>query len=263
MFSSAVFLVGCLLVNGIPVGIPVQADSSPQLFTLMLLVQDKKYPEAIAGYESFLKQAPKTLQGAVEFEIAALHAAMGNKDRALAMIEQAIQSGFDDCPALQQREELQSIRSDPRFRELHSRVRVSEADLKEIFWLKAEIESVRHDTKMMITENMNRVDSGITVVTQSAIPIRATTSPAVLYYRELLKDTLRSQRSYVFEADKLRMQHLTRMTIISGGASSAQAARSLQFAESAAAARKRAIEARKFSLPPGAATTPRPCADWK
>lgn len=199
----------------------------------------------------------------MQFEIAALHGAMGNKDRALAMIEQAIQSGFDDCPAMQQREELKSIRSDPRFQELHSRVRVSEADLKEIYWLKAEIESVRHDTKMMITENMNRLDSGITVVTQSAIPIRATTSPAVLYYRELLKATLQSQRSYVFEAEKLRMQHLTRMKIISGGASSEEVARSLQLAESAAEARQRAIEARKFSLPPGAATTPRPCADWK
>ncbi len=243
--------------------IPVPADSSPQLFTIMLLVQDKKYPEAIAGYESFLKQAPKTLQGAVQFEIAALYGAMGNKDRALAMIEQAIQSGFDDCPAMQQREELKLIRSDPRFQELHLRVRVSEADLNEISWLKTEIESVRHDTKMMITENMNRVDSGVTVVTQSAIPIRATASPAVLYYRELLKATLQSQRSYVFEADKLRIQHLTRMRIISGGASSEEVARSLRYAESAAEARKRAIDARRFSLPPGTATTPRPCADWK
>lgn len=55
VFRSAAFLMGCLLVHGIPTGIPVQADSSPQLFTIMLLVQDKKYPEAIAGYESFLK----------------------------------------------------------------------------------------------------------------------------------------------------------------------------------------------------------------
>ncbi len=263
MLRSTAFVVGFLLMLGIPVGILAQADSSPQLYLLMSLVQEKKYPEALAGYETFLKQAPKALQGAVQFEIAAVHAAMGNKDRALATLELAIQSGFDDCPAMQEREELNSIRSDPRFRELQSRLRVSEADLKEIFWLKAEVGNVRHDSKMMISENVNRVDTAFTVVAQPAIPIRATTSPAALYNRELLKATLNSQRSFIFQADKLRIQHVTNMRIISGGASAEAVARSLQLAGSTAEGRKRAIDARKFSLPPGAATTPRPCASGK
>ncbi len=265
MLKSTALLIGCLLILGIPLGIlaQAQADSSPQLYLLMSLVQEKKYPEALKGYETYLKQAPKPLQGGIQFEIAAVHAAMGNKDQALATLEQAVQSGFDDCPALQQREELASIRSDPRFQKLQSRVRVSEADLKEIFWLKAEVGNVRHDSKMIVTENMNRKDTSFTVVPQPTIPIRATTSPAVLYNRELLKATMNSQRSFIFLVDKQRIQHVTNMTIINGGASAQAVALSNQYAASAAAGRKRAIEMRKFVLPPGAATTPRPCADFK
>ncbi len=69
------------------------------------------------------------------------------------------------------------------------------------------------------------------------------------------------QRQYVFEADKLRIRHLTNMTIISGGASYEQVARSSRLAALAAEERKRAIEARKFTLPPGMGTTLRSCSE--
>ncbi len=254
---STIFLVCSLSMIGIAAA---AADYSQQL---LAMVEDKRYSEAIAGYEEFLQQAPKSLQGAVQFEIATLHAALGNKDRALAMMDQAIQSGFDDCLAVQQYDELKSIKSDPRFNELHSRLRVSEADLKELHWLKAEIEHVNHDTKMMITENMNRVDTGITAIPQSTIPIRETASPGVLFNREILKMMHLVQRRYMFESDKARMENVGSMTIISGGASYEQVAESSRGAERAAEERKRAINARKFSLPPGVGTTQRSCIEWK
>jgi tetratricopeptide (TPR) repeat protein len=261
VFRSTV-LLACfvLMVAGSAVR---AADYSEQLLPIMQLVQDKKYSEAIAGYEKFLQQAPQSLQSSVQFEIASLHAAMGNKASALEMMEQAIRAGFDDCLAVRQYEEWKSFSTDPRFNELCSRIRVSEADSKELYWLKAEIESVHHDTKMMITENINRVDNGITAVPQSAIPIRETASPGVLFNREVLKVQQRVQKQYVFLADKARIQHLTRMTIISGGASAEQVALSSRFAGRMAEERTRAINARKFSVPAGAGTTPRPCADWK
>jgi tetratricopeptide (TPR) repeat protein len=229
----------------------------------MQLVEGKKYADAIGAYEKVLQQAPKLLQGAVQFEIAALHAAMGNTDRSLAMMEQAIQSGFDDCLAIQQYEELKALRSNPRFNELYSRVRASETDLKELYWLKAEILNVSHETKMMITANVNRVDSGITAITQSTIPARETASPGVFFNRELLRIMHQLQRQYVIEADKARMRHLTTMTIISGGASYEQVARSSRLAELAAEERKRSIETRKFLLPLGVGTTPCSCTDYK
>ncbi len=259
MFASRAFLVCCLLVNGIPAR---AADYSQQLPGIIQLVQDKRYQEAIAGYEQFLQQAPKSLQGPVQFEIATLHAALGDKDRALAMMEQAIESGFDDCVAIQQ-QGWGSIQSDPRFEALHSRIQVSEADMKELYWLKSEIQNVSHETKMMITENISRLDTGITIIPQSAIPVRVTTSPGVLFSRELLKIMHQVQRQYVSQADKARMRHVSSMAIISGGASLKQALRSSQFAERAAEDRKRAIDARKFSLPAGVGTTPCPCSEWK
>ena len=237
------------------------ADFPKQLLDIMLLVDEKKYPEAISGYESFLKGAPPSMHGAIQFEIATLHAATGNRERALAIMEQAVKSGFDDCFALEQYEELKSIRSDPRFNSLKSQVRISEADMKELFWLKAEMEHINHDIKMMITENMNRVDTGITMLPQSVISTRATTSTGVLFHRELVKMMHLAQQHYVGESDQARMEHVGSMTVISGGTSSAEVLESSRLAEQAATGRKQAINARKFSIPPGTGTTPRPCGE--
>ncbi len=258
MLRSAVLC--CLLVGGF---LQPEDDILRQLVRIRELVQAMKYPEAIAAYENLLQQAPKSLRGPVQFEIAGLHAALGNTDRSLATMEQAIQSGFDDCLAVQQNDKINAAGSDPRFKELYSRIRVSEADLKELYWLKAEIQNVSHETKMMITANVNRVDSAMTLIPQSTIPARATVSPGVLFNRELLRMMHQLQRQFVFAADQARIRHLTTMVIISGGASYERVALSARLAALAAEERKRAIEARKFSLPPGVGTTPRSCSEYR
>ncbi len=258
MLTSTVLLACCLL-GGLP---QPAANLVQQLQGVQELIDAKKFAEAIAEYEKVLRDAPKPLQGPMEFEIATLHTMLGDTDRALRLIDQAIQSGFDDCPAVR-RDQLKAFRSDPGFNDMVSRIRISEADLKELYWLKAELLNVSHDTKMMITENINRVDAGMTVVLQSPIPVRETASPGVLFNRELLKMMHQSQRRYVLQADKLRLSHVTKMTIISGGPSAQQVALSSSYAQGNAEARKRAIDARKFALPPGVGTTPRPCSAWK
>lgn len=126
-----------------------------------------------------------------------------------------------------------------------------------------EIQNVSHETKAMITENINRVDAGMTMITQSMIPARETASPGVLFNREFLKMMQQLQRQYVLQADTMRIRHLTNMTIISGAASSQKVALSSLFAQRTAEERRRAVEARKFSLPPGAGTTPQACGEWK
>ncbi len=259
MWTSTVFLACCLLLGGLQ--LPA-TDLVQQLRGVQELIDAKKFPEAIAEYEKVLRDAPDSLQGPMEFEIATLHAMLGNRDRALVLIDHAVQSGFDDCVAVQ-REQLKAFRSNPGFNEMLSRIRISEADLKEIYWLRAEFQNVSHDTKMMITENINRVDTGITVVPQSAVPVRHTTSPGVLFNRELLQMLQQIQRGYVFQADKLRISHVTKMTIISSGPSAQQVALSSTYAQQNAAKRKLAIEARRFTPSPGASTTPLPCSAWK
>lgn len=251
-----VLLTFCLLISEAAV---LAADYSQELFTILQLVQNKKYSEAIAGYEKFLQQAPKSLQGPVQFEIASLHALLGDKEGALTAMAQAIQSGFDDCLAVQQYEEWKPFRTDPRFNELKSRMRISGADSKEILWLKAEFENVSHDTKMMIIENTNRVDGDMTSVPQSTIPVRETSSPGVLFNRELVKMQHQAQRSYVLQADQARIRHVTNMAIISGPPSYDRVAISSRIADSAAEQRRLAIQARRFTVPAGVGTTPQPC----
>jgi len=262
MFRLPALVVSCLLINGVP-GPVVAADEWQQLLPILELVGNKQYPEAIASYEKYLQQAPKALRGPVEFEIATMHSALGNTERALVMLEQAIQSGFDDCISIQQDADLKPIRNHPRFQELYSRVRISEADLKELYWLKSEVQNISHDTNMMITESMARLDGGSTIFSRSMIPVRETASPGVLFKREFVKVSQHKQSEYVLQADTARIRHLTNMTIIRGGASSEQAARSSYLAARAAEERKRAIDARRFSLPPEAGATPRPCGEWK
>ena len=256
--APAIGMGGALLINGLL--LPAE-DLSQQLLIIKQLVEGKEYAEAIVAYENLLQKAPQSLRGSVQFEIAGLYAALGNTDRSLAIMEQAIQSGFDDCLAIQQNEKLNAAGSDPRFKEFYSRVRVSEADLKELYWLKAEIQNVSHETKMMIMANTNRMDGGITVIPQSAVPARETVSSGVLFNRELLRMMHQLQRQYVFEADKARIRHVTTMITISGRASYEQMARSSRLAALAAEERKRAIEARKFSLPPGMGAIPRSCSE--
>ncbi len=259
MFTSTVFLASCLLLGELP--LPA-TDLIPRLQGVQELIDAKKFTEAIAEYEKVLRDAPRSLQGPMEFEIATLHTMLGNRDRAMWLIDQAIQSGFDDCAAVQ-REQLKGLRNESGFNEMVSRMRISEADLNELYWLKAELLNVSHETKMMIVENTNRVDGGMTVVSQSAIPIRETASPGVLFNRELLRMMHQRQRRYVLQADKLRISHVTKMTIISGGPSAQQVALSSSYAQRSAVERKRAIDARGFALSPGMGTTPRPCGAWK
>jgi hypothetical protein len=114
---------------------------------------------------------------------------------------------------------------------------------------------------MMITENTNRMDTGITAIPQSEIPIRKTTSPAVLFNREMLKTIHEVQRYYVAESDKARMEHVGTMGVISGGTSSQEMLESARLADQAADERKRAIQQRRFSLPPNAGTTSQVCSE--
>ena len=239
------------------------ADLSKELFEIMKLVEEKKYAEAIRGYEKFLGSSPAAMRGAIQFEIASLHAANGNKGVALAKMEEAIRAGFDDCLAVEKYDELKLLKADPQFKTLHAKIRISEADLKELYWLKAEIEHVNHDTKMMITENMNRADTNITAIPQSQIPVRPTSSTGVLFNRQLLRMMHHVQRYYVMESDKARMEHVGTMGVISGGTSAEKMLESSRLANHAAEERQRAIHQRKFSLPPSVGSSPRSCAEWK
>jgi hypothetical protein len=238
------------------------ADSTQQLFQILQLVSNKQYPEAISGYRKYMRTAEPWFQGPIQFEIATLQAGLGEKSKALDTMEEAIQSGFDDCFAVKQYPEWNAFRNDFRFATLHAKMQIAEADYKELAWLKSEIEYVKHDTTTMIAENINRLDTNSTEIPQSEIPTRQTSSTGVLFSRELLKVTLAAQRYYVSLSDKQRIQHVGTMQVLSGTGLNPQVLQSAHLAEQAAERRKQAIQQRKFSLPPTVGTEPRACIEF-
>jgi hypothetical protein len=139
-------------------------------------------------------------------------------------------------------------------------MKITQADLRELVWLKAEVLHAHHDARMMIIENTNRLDHQITDVPQSQLPTRPTASAGVLYWRQLLLLVQRMQRDYAGRADLARMKHATTMAIISGGISPSAALESARKAKVAAESRRAAIRARAF-VPAASSGPAKPCSE--
>jgi tetratricopeptide (TPR) repeat protein len=240
------------------------AGYSDELSRLSDLARKGKSQEAIDGYLQLAKsqETPPWLRAPLYFEIANVHAAEGAKEEALAALDQAVKAGYDDCLELQQNENMAPLRSDPRFTATVGRIRESEADYEEAFWLKAEALIVDHEIRMMVNANINRLDHDITVVTQSQIPTRETVSPGVLYMRELVRMWQAMQKRVVLKADQMRMQHVATMAAISGPPDVSTVLRSSLAASAAAEERVRAVQQRALVAHVGKSQL-RSCADFK
>jgi hypothetical protein len=227
-----------------------QQDYTSQLQKLTLLTDNKQYRAAIDGY-TLLKAQPGTpgwLKAASEFEIAELHAVQQETDNADTALNRAVQLGYDDCLA-------------PLAKTALGGMKIAEADLRELAWLKQEVQHAQHDGRMMVIENTNRLDSEATAIPQSQIPVRPTTSPGVLFWRQQLLLRQRSQKEFVMKADILRIQHATRMAIMRAAPPAAQ----IESARKArAVAELRTLEVRKRAFVPVTPMPdrPMPCSEW-
>jgi hypothetical protein len=140
-------------------------------------------------------------------------------------------------------------------------MKITEADFRELVWLKSEVEHAEHDAKLMITDNINRVDQQATEIPQALLPTRPTSSAGVLYWRQQLLLIQRAQREFVKKSDEERMVHAATMGVVSGASSSA----ALESARQArATAESRKAEIRKRAFVPVAAPSDRakPCSEW-
>lgn len=142
-------------------------------------------------------------------------------------------------------------------------MQITQADFRELIWLKAEVQHAHHDARMMIAENVNRLDHQPTEIPQSQLPTRATTSPAVLYWRQQVLMVQSTQRDFVRKADILRIQHATKMAIIAGGTSQIAVVESARRALLNAKSRKMEIDRRAFVPRISSSDQPRPCSEFK
>jgi tetratricopeptide (TPR) repeat protein len=235
------------LLGGVAAHAGVQDYTEP-LLKLTELADSKQYTEAIEGYRRLqLQQAtPAWLKAASEYEVAELYSALGQNDSAIASFLRAVQLGYDDCLTPRSSERLAAILTNPKVTQALSRIRISEGDLAELTWLKSEVEHAEHDARMMITDNINRVDQDPTEIPQSQLPTRPTTSTAVLYWRQQVLLMQRAQRDFVKRSDAERVTHAATMGVTSGAPPQAAVMESARLARSAAESRKAEIRKRAF-----------------
>ena len=256
----SIFLV--LLLTGVLVH-GQQQDYVDQLLKLSELSSNQQYREAISGYKRLESQpsVPQWLKAGAEYEIAELFGTLNETDNAVAALTRAVQLGFDDCLSVRASDHLATVLKNPKATQAVAGMKITEADFRELFWLKSEVEHAEHDARMMITENINRVDQQSTDIPQAELPTRRTTSAGVLYWRQQLLLIQRAQIEFVTQSDQQRMVHAATMGVISGASSSA-ALESARRAQATAASRKAEIRKRAFVAAPTSADVAKPCTEW-
>lgn len=256
----SIFLV--LLLTGAQV-LGAQQDYIDQLIQLSELSSNQQYREAINGYKKLESQpgAPAWLKAGSEYEIADLYGALNDTDNAIVALSRAVQLGYDDCLSPRASEHLTTILRNPKATQALAGMLITEADFRELVWLKSEVEHAEHDARMMITDNINRVDQQATEIPQAELPTRPTTSKGVLYWREQLLLIQRAQREFVTKSDQERMVHAATMGVSSGVSSSAML-ESARNARVTAESRRAEIRKRAFVAVATSSDRPKPCSEW-
>ena len=241
-----------------------QEDYIDQLTKLTELSDNQQYREAISGYKKLASQpaAPNWLKAGSEYEIAELYGELGETDNAIATLNDAVQLGFDDCITPRTSKRLATILKNPKAAQVLAGMKISEGDFRELVWLKSEVEHAEHDARMMITDNINRVDQQSTEIPQAQLPTRTTRSAGVLYWRQQLLLIQRAQRQFVKKSDEERMAHAATMGVIAGASQSA-VLESARQARATAESRKAEIRKRAFVPVPTSSDLPKPCSEWR
>ena len=237
-------------------------DLTDELTRLIELTDNGRFAEAIEGYRRLANKgtAPRWVKAGSQYEIAELYARLRDNRAAATALREALTLGFDDCQTPLKSEHLAAVVKEPDLRERLRTLAIGEHDAIEMVWLKAEVEHAEHDAKLMITENVNRVDQQETLVPQATVPTRATESAGVLYWRQQLRIMQAAQRTYVQASDRERMVHAATMQSISGGTTSAAIAESARQARARAESRQLEIQRRALKVSSPGTAQVRPCS---
>ena len=241
-----------------------QQDYTDQLIKLAELTDNQQYREAIDGYKRLESQpaTPDWLKAGAEYEVAELYGELNETDSAIAALKNAVQLGYDDCLTPRTSKRLATVLKNPKATQVLAGMKINEGDFRELIWLKLEVEHAEHDARMMITENINRVDQHPTEIPQAQLPTRTTHSAGVLYWRQQLLLIQRAQREFVNKSDEERMAHAATMGVIAGASQSAMLESARQ-AQAMAESRKMEIRKRAFVPAPTSSDQPKPCSDWR
>ncbi|MFH8624715.1 hypothetical protein ACH4A8_22965 [Streptomyces vietnamensis] len=190
--------------------------------------------------------------------LADLACVQGRTDQAVFHLDTAVSAGYNDCVALHVAA-MRPLHDDPRFRALYQRMRITQADLDEFFWLHQEMQIMSQDAQQATVDNIGRLDTGVSPLPQAPMPTREPNTPGVLITRLDLAAAQTALQQVVMKAEFQRSSGNTSLSLIDDSWDHARARHDARHADELDSRRLRAAEARAFVERPGAGTTLVPC----
>ncbi|MEV4428727.1 hypothetical protein ACN9M0_28575 [Streptomyces sp. R-07] len=197
--------------------------------------------------------------------VAAGHACLGDvaclqgqTDLAVFHFDAAVAAGYNDCVALHVAP-IRPLHRDPRFQALYQRMRVTQADLDEFFWLHQEMQTMVREAQDASVDNLGRLDTGVSLLPQAPLPTREPNTPGVLITRIDLAAAQTALQQTALKAEFQRSAGNTSLSLIDDSWDYTRARRDAWYADDLDSRRQRAAEARAFVERPGAGTVLVPC----
>ncbi|MFI1170168.1 hypothetical protein [Streptomyces melanogenes] len=182
----------------------------------------------------------------------------GQVEQAILHFEAAVSDGFNDCVALHI-DAVRPLHRDPRFQALYRRIRITQADLDEFFWLHQEMQIMSRDAQQAAVDNMGRLDTGVSLLPQAPMPTREPNTPGVLITRIDLAAAQTALQQAVIKAEFQRSSGNTSLSLIDDTWDYPRARHDAWHADELDSRRLQAAAARAFVERPGANTMIIPC----
>ncbi|MFB7613672.1 hypothetical protein [Kitasatospora sp. NPDC056181] len=185
--------------------------------------------------------------------------ARGQAEEAIFHLDAAVAAGYNDCVALHVAPVL-PLHHDPRFRALYQRMRITQADLDEFYWLHQEMQIMASEARSATVDNIGRLDTGVSLLPQAPMPTREPNTPGVLITRIDLAAVQTALQQAAVKAEFQRSSGNTSLSLIDGSWDDHPRARyDAWHADELDTRRRQAAEARAFVERPGAGTALIPC----
>ncbi|MFD7788885.1 hypothetical protein ACFV4Q_38270 [Streptomyces nojiriensis] len=182
----------------------------------------------------------------------------GEANQGIFHLDAAVAAGYNDCVALHVAP-LRPLHNDPRFRALYQRMRITQADLDEFFWLHQETQLIVRDAQTAAVDNIGRLDTGVSPLPQAPMPTREPNTLGVLITRIDLAATQTALQQAALKSEFQRSSGNTSLSLIDDSWDYDRARRDAWHADELDSQRLRAAEARAFVERPGAGTMLVPC----
>ncbi|MEX0171404.1 hypothetical protein [Streptomyces sp. LMG1-1-1.1] len=193
------------------------------------------------------------LAAAGHSSLGALAIARRDVNQAIFHLDAAVTGGFNDCVALHSAF-IRPLHSDPRFQALYQRMRITAADLDELFWLHQEIQLTVQESQQATLDNLGRLDTGVSLLPQAPMPTREPNTLGLLISRIDLAATQTAFQQAALKMEFQRSSGNTSLSLIDDSWDYTRATRDAWHADALDSQRQRAAHARAFVERPGADT---------